>query len=111
MADETRLHLLETLSAGEKCVTGLVEELKLPQRHVTHHLRILRETGLVEGRRNGKQGCYRISSRVRGALALRQGRALDFGCCELRSPESACLLQAAHAEGAQRPLAFLHETP
>lgn len=91
MADETRLRLLETLLVGERCVTGLVEELKLPQPHVSHHLRILREAGLVQGLRNGKQVCYRISPSVRGALARRQGRTLDFGCCELRFPESALI--------------------
>lgn len=91
MADETRLRLLEILLVREKCVNGLVEELRCPQPHVSHHLRILREAGLVEGLRKGKQVCYRITPGLRRALARRQGRALDFGCCELRFPESALL--------------------
>jgi hypothetical protein len=43
---------------------------------------------LVEGLREGKQVCYRIAPGVRRALAHHQGRALNFGCCELRFPES-----------------------
>ena len=86
LADETRLRLLECLLVEEACVTELVLKLNRPQPHVSHHLRILRDAGLVEGRQAGKQVCYRITPGVRRPLAHRQGRALDFGCCELRFP-------------------------
>lgn len=88
LADETRLRLLESLLAEVKCVTDLVRELGFSQPHVSHHLRILRESGVVEGLREGKQVCYRITPMVRRALGHRQGKALNFGCCELRFPES-----------------------
>jgi DNA-binding transcriptional ArsR family regulator len=87
LADETRLRILESLLAEEKCVTDLVRELGFPQPHVSHHLRILRDSGVVEGIRDGKQVCYRIAPIVRRVLANRQGKALNFGCCELRFPE------------------------
>ena len=88
LGDETRLRLLESLLVEEKCVTELVRELCCPQPHVSHHLRILRDAGLVEGLREGKQVCYRIAPTVQRALANRQGQALSFGCCELRFPET-----------------------
>jgi DNA-binding transcriptional ArsR family regulator len=88
LADETRLRILESLLAEEKCVTDLVRELGCPQPHVSHHLRILRDSGVVEGIREGKQICYRIAPIVQRALANRRGKALNFGCCELRFPES-----------------------
>lgn len=88
LADETRLRLLETLLIEEKCVTDLVRELRCAQPHISHHLRILRDAGLVEGLRDGKQVCYRITPVVQRALTNRQGKALNFGCCELRFPES-----------------------
>jgi DNA-binding transcriptional ArsR family regulator len=87
LADETRLRILESLLAEEKCVMDLVRELGFPQPHVSHHLRILRDSGVVEGIREGKQVCYRITPIVRRVLANRQGKALNFGCCELRFPE------------------------
>lgn len=88
LADETRLRILESLLSEEKCVTDLVRELGCTQPHVSHHLRILRDCGVVEGIRDGKQVCYRIAPIVQRALANRQGKALNFGCCELRFPES-----------------------
>lgn len=89
LGDETRLRILESLLTGEKCVSDLVQELKCSQPHASHHLRILRDSGLVEGHRDGKQVCYRVTPAIQRALAHRQGQALDFGCCELRFPERA----------------------
>jgi DNA-binding transcriptional ArsR family regulator len=89
LGDETRLRILESLLIGEKCVTDLVRGLKRSQPHVSHHLRILRDSGLVEGHRDGKQVSYRVSPTIKRALTNRQGQALDFGCCELRFPETA----------------------
>ncbi len=88
LADETRLRILELLLTEDKCVSELVRELGCPQPHVSHHLRILRDSGVVEGLREGKQVCYRITPIVQRALADRQGKALNFGCCELRFPKS-----------------------
>lgn len=88
LGDETRLRILESLLTHEKCVTDLVEELRGSQPHASHHLRILRDSGLVEGHRDGKQVCYRGSPAIQRALTNKQGQALDFGCCELRFPET-----------------------
>jgi len=46
--------------------------------------------------------CYRITPVMQRALADRQGKALDFGCCELRFPES--VLATAKARGLQMTL-------
>lgn len=86
LADHTRLRIMESLLVEEKCVSELVREFHCPQPHISHHLRILRDAGLIEGLRDGKQVCYRILPKVQRALANRQGQALNFGCCELRFP-------------------------
>lgn len=91
MADETRLRILESLLVGEQCVSELTHTLRCPQPHASHHLRILREAGLVEGHRHGKQVCYRVSPTIQRALEQRKGQALDFGCCEVRFPTSTLL--------------------
>jgi DNA-binding transcriptional ArsR family regulator len=96
LGDETRLRILESLLVGEKCVTDIVQELRCSQPHASHHLRILRDSGLVERHREGKQVCYRVSPAIQRALENRQGQALDFGCCELRFPETV-LMTIDHA--------------
>ena len=95
LGDETRLRILESLLVREKCVTDLVQELRKAQPHVSHHLRILRDARLVEGLREGKRVCYRISPSVQRALKNRQGQTLDFGCCQLSFPETVLLSRAS----------------
>jgi DNA-binding transcriptional ArsR family regulator len=94
MGDATRLRILESLLAREKCVNDLVTEIRHTQPHISHHLRILREAGLIEGMREGKRICYRISPKIRMLLEERRGKALDFGCCRISFPEA---VLAAHS--------------
>lgn len=73
LADPARLRLLSLIAAhdqGEVCACDLVEPLGRSQPTVSHHLKVLREAGLVEGERRGTWIWYRA---VLGALAeLRQ---------------------------------------
>lgn len=92
LSDETRLRILESLLVSEKYVADLVQELGCSQPHASHHLRILRDSGLVEGHRCGKQVCYSVTPAIQRALEKGQGRALDFGCCELRFPETELMM-------------------
>lgn len=60
LADETRLRILKLLLAVEEgvCVCELVEALNLPQYHVSRHLGILRQAGLVASERKGTWAYY-----------------------------------------------------
>ena len=64
LSDRTRLNLLTLLADGEKNVTSLCETLKLPQPTVSHHLGLLRMSGIIVNRREGKQVFYSLDSRV-----------------------------------------------
>jgi DNA-binding transcriptional ArsR family regulator len=97
LGDETRLYLLQSLLRQEKCVMDLVRELRRYQPHISHHLRVLRECGLVEGMREGKHVCYRVAPRLRRALRDRAGRVLDFGCCQISFPERVLYLRTRRA--------------
>lgn len=57
-----RLVLLCQLSQGEFCVSELEENLAIRQPSLSQQLGILRQEGLVETRRDGKQMYYRIAS-------------------------------------------------
>ncbi len=60
LADETRLAVLAMLQDGEMCVCEIMDALPLSQPAVSHHLKILRQAGLVTDRRQGKWIYYRI---------------------------------------------------
>ncbi len=93
LSDRNRGRILEVLKAGEKTVSDLTRATRLRQPLVSHHLRILREAGLVEGRREGRFRLYRA---VGG----------DIGKQLARVEEGALALQAsveASREGAGSP--------
>ncbi len=47
MADQTRLKIIELLAMQDRCVCHLVEDLELGQSIVSHHVGVLRRSGLV----------------------------------------------------------------
>jgi ArsR family transcriptional regulator, arsenate/arsenite/antimonite-responsive transcriptional repressor len=62
LGDETRLRIITLLLGGrELCVCDIMAVLELPQSTVSRHLSYLRNTGLVEDRRQGIWMYYRIS--------------------------------------------------
>ena len=68
LSDENRLAILSLLNDGEKCACKLLEGLQISQSTLSHHMKILCDAGLVQGRREGKWVRYRID-RSRAAQA------------------------------------------
>jgi len=61
LADPTRVAIVNRLAgAGEVCVCELVDEFELSQPTISHHLRLLRQAGLVESERRGTWAYYRL---------------------------------------------------
>jgi DNA-binding transcriptional ArsR family regulator len=60
LAEPSRRRILDLLRAGERPVSELVERLSLTQPAVSKHLRVLREAGLVEVRRDAQRRWYRL---------------------------------------------------
>jgi ArsR family transcriptional regulator len=59
LADPTRVAIVSRLASGERCcVCDLTDVFELSQPTVSHHLRILREAGLVEAERRGTYAYY-----------------------------------------------------
>lgn len=63
VAEPRRRQILDALAAGERPVNDLVELLGVAQPHVSKHLRVLREVGLVDVRDEGRQRFYRLNGR------------------------------------------------
>jgi ArsR family transcriptional regulator, arsenate/arsenite/antimonite-responsive transcriptional repressor len=75
VAEPLRWRILELLGREELCVCHLVELLDAPQSLVSHHLRVLRDAGLVETERFRYWTYYRLD---RGALGVLAHQLLDL---------------------------------
>lgn len=61
LSDPTRVAIVNRLAAtSEVCVCDLTSAFELSQPTVSHHLRLLREAGLVEAERRGTWAYYRL---------------------------------------------------
>jgi len=58
--DSTRIRIISSLMGGEMCVYHLSEKLGATQSAISHQLRILRASGLVRPRRDGKEIYYSL---------------------------------------------------
>ena len=58
--DENRLEILTILKNGEKCACVLLENLKIGQSTLSHHMKILCDSGIVSARKEGKWTHYSI---------------------------------------------------
>ena len=63
ICDETRFEILELLQKNkELCVNDFVKELEIEQPLVSHHLKTLKNCGIVRSREEGKRSMYAISN-------------------------------------------------
>lgn len=60
LSDQIRLEILSYLRDGEKCVCEIVPHLKLVQSLVSRHLKILKDAGIVRGRKEGTKRMYSV---------------------------------------------------
>jgi ArsR family transcriptional regulator len=72
MGDPVRLRLLSLIAShagGEACVCDLTDVFDLSGPTISHHLKVLREAGLISGQRRGTWVYYRVLPEVLGNLA------------------------------------------
>jgi ArsR family transcriptional regulator, nickel/cobalt-responsive transcriptional repressor len=104
LADAHRWSVVDLLLDNPMTVADLLGKLGLEQSLLSHHLKILRQAGIVESRREGKMVRYRLSEAVSW---IGPGRGLDLGCCRLemkRAPEARTTKGAvADLRAMQRP--------
>jgi ArsR family transcriptional regulator, arsenate/arsenite/antimonite-responsive transcriptional repressor len=72
LADETRQKIMALCCCQELTVSDIVKELHVAQPTVSHHLKILKNAGLVKSRRHGKEIYYQLNQEL-----------LARGCCEV----------------------------
>ena len=69
LASPIRIRLLCILAIEEMCVCELADMLMMSQPAISHHLRLLRQSGVVKYKKSGKRVIYYITDTPAGVLA------------------------------------------
>lgn len=73
LCNEYRLQAVELLRTGERCASDLQHAIGISQPNLSHHMKVLMNSGIVVARQEGKKTLYSISEagvlRARGLLA------------------------------------------
>ncbi len=83
LGEETRLRILRLLFKEQLSVNDVSERLHATQYNISKHLRIMREAGLLESRKQGKLRLYTVASGLKSHVAA-NNNLLDLGCCTFR---------------------------
>lgn len=68
LCDSTRLRILWLLCHTEECVSDIAVAVNMSSPAVSHHLKTLRQTGLIRSRREGKEVLYTIDNSEKAGL-------------------------------------------
>ena len=61
LSDSNRLEIVQMLSEGEKCGCKLLERFEITQPTLSHHMKTLLESGMVNDRKDGKWHYYSLN--------------------------------------------------
>jgi ArsR family transcriptional regulator len=82
LAEPQRAAIVRALAAEELCVCHLVDALGIDQPLVSHHLRVLRDAGLVDSERYRYWTYYRLVPEVLARIAA------DLGALAAQAPDT-----------------------
>lgn len=89
LSDETRLSIVAMLRDGERCVCELQDSLDAAQSRLSFHLKVLKDAGLVNDRKDGRWVYYSLNSHA--------FRELEDATAALKPPRRA--MPVRHASG------------
>jgi ArsR family transcriptional regulator len=92
LGDPTRLRILELVAQGEQCVCELTAAIDIPQPLLSHHLKILRQSGFITVRKEGRWNYYAMNrERLEACVcALEEALATYDESAKLGRPGCAC---------------------
>lgn len=85
LGDENRLRIIRTLADQTLCVCDLAKQLEIPQPTLSHHLKVLRDTGLVIGSKEGQWIYCSLNFEAFETLGLNLNRLLGTSDEEVAS--------------------------
>ena len=84
LAEGIRLEIIQCLFKGESCVSEIAKKIGKNHSQVSHHLGVLRNSGLVVYKKECKFVIYQVHpvlyQRFKGG---RSKNVLDFECCSI----------------------------
>ena len=83
LGDPNRLKIVEILTDGERCACKLLEALQITQSTLSHHMKILCESGLVNTRYEGKWSYFSLNCETLTSFREYIGTlicAKNYGC-------------------------------
>lgn len=92
LAAPERLKIVRFLADGPHNVTEIADMLRIPAVNVSHHLNVLKQSGLIRGKKSGRFVHYALRpGMLEDAVAAGIPRdALNLGCCRLEMPIGEC---------------------
>jgi DNA-binding transcriptional ArsR family regulator len=83
LGELNRLRIMRLLLKQQLGVNAIARRLRISQYNVSKHLRILKEAGLLEMEKAGKQRLYGVAPGLKDELAANQN-VLELDCCTFR---------------------------
>ena len=68
ISDGSRLRILWLLCHCEECVSNIAAAMDMSDPAVSHHLKLLRKSGLIQSRRDGKEVYYKLADTEQAQL-------------------------------------------
>jgi AraC-like DNA-binding protein len=96
LGDPTRVRIFWILCHCEECVAGIAGMLSMSSPAVSHHLRPLRDNGLIISRRDGKEVYYRAADTEEAKLLHTMIERVMLIACPINSEEEAKLDSSAN---------------
>lgn len=85
LSDPTRVHIVQLLRHGERCVCELMTSLDAAQSRLSFHLKVLKDAGLVSDRKQGRWVYYSLREdaleSMRDVLGRFEPHQERRGCC------------------------------
>jgi len=85
ISDKNRLKIIDLLSCGKMCVCKITENLNLSQPNISHHLKVLKEAGLIKSTKRGKWVDYELKLEKLERLQLDLGEIIAEDDCEIET--------------------------
>jgi DNA-binding transcriptional ArsR family regulator len=83
LGEDTRVRIMGLLLEAPLGVCEIARRLGTTHYNISKHLRILREAGLLDVERRGRERRYMVPERIRRGRGA-QAKVLDLGCCSFQ---------------------------